>query len=93
MTALGYKDAQDGGAYRYVCDTKVKGTPDVPVSRRVLLCDELSGRVVRSAWSDGVTGLCAFNSIRLGVFYVVSFDHTGANRAVIADGQIPVPMP
>lgn len=87
-------DAVDGGIYRVSGDTKISGTPDIPVSRRVLLCDQLSGRVVRGpVWSDPVTGAYAFERIRMGVFYVLSFDHTGAFRAVVADGQIPEAMP
>lgn len=82
-------DAQDGGNYRIVGTVKEKGTPNISVMRRVLLCCQVSGRVIRSAWSDPVTGAYVFNRIRMGVFYVLSFDHTGAYRAVVADGQIP----
>ena len=82
-------DMQDRGGYCIVGTVKEKGAPDVPVSRRVLLCDQLSGRVMRSAWSDPVTGAYAFSRIRLGEFYVLSFDHTGAFRAVVASGLVP----
>lgn len=87
------RDAQDGGNYRIIGTVKEKGSPDVPVSRRVLLCDQLSGRVVRSMWSDPVTGAYAFERIRLGVFYVLSFDHAGAYRAVVADSLVPELIP
>ena len=86
-------DAQDRGSYRIVGTVKEKGTPDVPVSRRVLLCDQLSGRVVRSMWSAPITGDYVFERIRLGEFYVLSFDHAGAFRAVVADRIVPEPMP
>jgi hypothetical protein len=82
-------DEQDGGAYRVTGTTKVKGTPDLAVSCRVRLHDQLSGRVVREVWSTAGTGAYSFKRIRMGTFYVISLDHTGAFRAVIADGQIP----
>lgn len=82
-------DARDGGVYKIVGTTKEKGTPDSPVMRRVTLWDQLSGLLVRSTWSDPLTGAYAFERIRMGTFFVVSFDHTGAYRAVVADGQIP----
>lgn len=86
-------DFQDGGAYRVTGTTKVKGTPDVAVSRRVLLIDQLSGRLVRAQWSTAGTGAYAFDRIRLGVFFVVSFDHTGVHNGVIATGVTPESMP
>lgn len=86
-------DAVDGGNYRITGTTKVKGTPDVPASRRVLLCDQLSGRVVRSQWSVAGTGAYAFERIRMGTFFVASFDHTGVHNAVIASSVIPEAMP
>lgn len=85
----GNADFFDGGNYRIVGTVKEKGTPDAPLHRRVLLCDQLSGRVVRSAWSDPVTGAYAFEHIRLGTFYVIAFDYAGTYRAVIADNQTP----
>ena len=75
---------QDGGNYRVTGTTKVKGTPDLAVSRRVRLHDQLSGRVVREVWSTAGTGAYAFNRIRLGTFYIASFDHTGLQNGVIA---------
>ena len=86
-------DAHDWGRYHIVGTVKEKGTPDVPVSRRVLLCDQLSARVVRSMWSVPLTGAYAFEHIRLGTFYVISFDHTGAFRAVVADNLVSEAMP
>ena len=77
-------DVEDGGTYRVTGTTKVKGTPDLAVSRRVRLHDQLSGRVVREVWSTAGTGAYAFNRIRLGTFYIASFDHTGLQNGVIA---------
>ena len=86
-------DVQDGGNYRVVGTTEVEGSPDTPVFRKVVLHDQLSGRVVRATWSHPVTGVYAFERIRLGVFYIVSFDHTGLHRGVIADNYTSEPMP
>jgi hypothetical protein len=86
-------DVEDGGTYRITGTTKVKGTPDAPVHRRVRLHDQFSGRVVREQWSDAVTGAYAFERIRRGVFYVTSFDHTGIYNAVIASNVSSEPMP
>lgn len=84
---------QDRGAYRIADVVVIQGAPDIPVSRRVLLHDQLSGRVLRSTWSDPVTGAYSFERIRMGRFYVVAFDHTGDKRAVIADNLTPELMP
>ena len=78
-------DAEDGGVYRVAATVKIKGTPNTPVARRVVLHDQLSGRVVRSTWSDAATGAYAFERIRRGPFYVAAFDHTGDKRAEIVD--------
>ena len=86
-------DALDGGALRIVGTTVNVGTPEVPVSRRVRLHDQPSGRVVREVWSDPVTGAYAFTNLRPGVYYVNSFDHTGQYNGVISTDVTPEPMP
>ena len=86
-------DVQDGGNYRGSGTTDVEGSPEAPVLRKVVLHDQLSGRVVRATWSHPVTGVYAFERIRLGVYYIVSFDHTGLHRGVIADNYTSEPMP
>jgi hypothetical protein len=80
------RDFENGGLYKVIGTTKVKGSPDYAVSRRVRLHDQLTGLVVREQWSQAGTGAYAFTRIRRGVFYVVSFDHTGAFNGVIATG-------
>ena len=85
-------DVEDGGDFKIVGTTKIAGTPAQPTGVRVVLHDQISGRLVRSQWSDALTGGYAFLNIRLGAFYTVAFDHTGAYRAVIADNQTPEPM-
>ena len=86
-------DVEDGGKFRITGTTKTKGTPDLAVSRRVRLHDQISGRVVREVWSTAGTGAYAFERIRLGVFYVLSLDHTGINNGVIATNVTSEPMP
>jgi hypothetical protein len=80
------RDLENGGFYKVIGTTKVKGSPDYAVSRRVRLHDQLTGLVVREQWSQAGTGVYAFTRIRRGLFYVVSFDHTGAFNGVIATG-------
>ena len=87
-------DAYNGGVGRVRGTDKNKGTPiNTPVFRRVILIDEQSRLVIREQWSDPVTGVYDFKGIKMGVPYtVLSYDHTGAYRAVVANGQIPESM-
>jgi hypothetical protein len=86
-------DAYFGGAARVVGTTSVEGTPsNVPVSRRVRLHDQKTGRLVRETWSAD-TGAYAFERVRADLlFYVVSFDHTGQYTGVIETDVVPEPM-
>lgn len=86
-------DLKNAGSYRITGTTKNTGTPPVPVGRLVRLHDQRSGEIVLQVWSDATTGAYSFDSIRAGVFYVVSFDHTNTFGAVIADNLTPEPMP
>lgn len=86
-------DVEDGGKFKVTGTTKVKGTPDTAVSRRVRLHSQISGRVIREVWSTPGTGAYAFERIRLDTFFVVSFDHTGINNGVIATNVTSEPMP
>ena len=81
-----------GGNLKIAGTVKKQGSPNQPVYRRVVLHDQQTGLVVQSQWSNPVTGAYSFNRIKAGVYYVVSFDHTGNFRAVIADGQVPEAM-
>ena len=68
----------------------VTNFPAQPVARRVILIEERSGRVIRETWSDATTGVYSFPNIMGGRKYtVVSYDHTGFYRAVIADNLEP----
>lgn len=64
--------------------------PDnVPVFRRLRLHEQVSGNVVREAWSDPSTGAYKFASLRITRYYVVGFDHTGAYGGVIETDLVP----
>lgn len=63
---------------------------NTPVARKVVLLHERTLQTVQTTWSDAVTGAYSFTNIERGELYtVVSFDHTGTYRAVIADKQSP----
>jgi hypothetical protein len=64
----------------------VKNAPSTPVRRKVLLMDEATQQTIRETWSDAVTGAYSFTHIAMGRNYtVISYDHTLAFRAVVAD--------
>lgn len=74
------------GIGRLCATTKDKGTPDVPVSERVLLYRQRDGLLMRETWSAPVTGIYSFDYIdELETYFVVSFDHDGNFRGAIAD--------
>ncbi len=82
------RDYVFGGNGRIVGTVKEKGTPDVPVQRRVQLYDETSKVMTREVWSDAQTGVYMFDNIDPHLRYsIISYDHTGMYRAVIANGQ------
>jgi len=87
-------DVQDGGGYQIVETVTRLG---VPTRRRVRLCDGVSGRVVREAWSDATTGQVIFSMIRLGPWQLCALDHTDefqsvmiAQRMATPDGSRPI---
>lgn len=84
-------DAYNGGIGVVYGTVKEKGTSaNTPLRRRVLLIDEASRMTIRETWSDALTGNYEFRGVKEGVTYtVLSYDHTGAYRAVVADHQIP----
>lgn len=68
----------------------VKNTPATPVHRRVLLIDEATQQTLRQTWSDASTGVYRFANVQMGRTYtVLSYDHTLAFRAVVADRVLP----
>lgn len=86
-------DAYYGGAFRVTGSTTTAATPaNVPVSRRVRLHDQVSGKLVRETWSDAA-GLYAFERIAAGVYFVIAFDHTGLYGGVVETDLVAEPMP
>lgn len=87
-------DVQDGGSGRIVGTVKEKATPsNTPLRRKVWLLNYNDGRIVRETWSDELTGAYELTDIDMNRTYtVVSLDHTGQYRAVIADNLSPEKM-
>ena len=71
----------------------VKNAPATPVRRRVVLIDEVTRKTARETWSDAATGAYTFAHVDIGRTYtVLSYDHTHAFRAVVADRVVPEVM-
>jgi len=88
---LGHHDIYFGGVGQVV--GTVKNTPATPVRRRVLLIEEATRAVIRETWSEAATGAYSFGRIAMNTTYtVVSYDHTQAFRAVVADRVVPEVM-
>lgn len=87
-------DLEDGGFYRVVGTLKIKGPPNVAVSRRLRLIRDVDGRMVRETWSDAATGAYSFTYVRGDTTYtVLAYDYEHAYRAVVADNLVPEIMP
>jgi len=85
---IGKRDIYFGGMGQVV--GTVKNTPATPVRRRVLLIEEGTRAVIRETWSEAATGAYTFGRIAMNTTYtVVSYDHTQAFRAVVADRVVP----
>lgn len=85
-------DIQDGGAGHIhgVVQEYVNDSLSLPLRRRVRLVHQKSGRLVREAWSDAVTGDYEFAGLRTDeTYHVETFDHEGRFRGVMADGLVP----
>ena len=80
-----------GGVRRVDGTVKVAGSPDVPVSRVVLLIHASSGRIAHRTFSDASGGY-SFPVVGPGPWMVISRDHTGEYNAVIADNIYGEPM-
>lgn len=77
---------------------RVSGTvmvsPGTPVRRRVRLFEESSGVLVGEVWSNGDTGVYSFGFVDPARRYtVLSYDHLGTFRAVVADRVVPEVSP
>ena len=81
-----------GGNGKIVGTVKVKGTPDAPVRRRVLLFRELDGILAGLTYSDPVTGYYEFVGIDPALLYtVIAYDGPRVYRAAVSDAVSPVP--
>ena len=79
-----------GGLGRIVGTTKIKGTPNTPVSRRVRLIREVDAVCVGERWSDPVTGGYAFNGFDpLQLYTVIVYDGPRVFRAAVQDAVVP----
>lgn len=87
-------DIIDGGTGRLTGTVREKtGISTRPLKRRVVLLDYRSNRKLRETVSDEQTGVYSFDEIDLNREYtVISLDHTGQYRAVIADKLVPEKM-
>lgn len=83
------------GRGRIAGTVKEKASPaDKPVARRVRLYREPDGRLIRTTWSDPITGAYEFYGIPMGAKYtVVSHDYNALYRAVLADNLAPELIP
>lgn len=88
-------DIYDGGQGRITGTVKEKNTPaNTPLKRRVVLLSMPGSRAIRETWSDPVTGVYEFTDVAMDrVYTVVSYDHTGIYRGVVADNLQPELMP
>jgi hypothetical protein len=94
QAATKVRDFQYGGNGRVSGTTKIKGTPNTPVSRRVRLYEDRSGYLVSEQWSHADTGDYSFDNIRTDLSYtVIAYDQNHNFRAVLADNLTPDPMP
>lgn len=84
-------DMEDGGDGRIVGTVKEKSSPlNTPLRRRVILQNSRDKRTVRETWSDATSGAYEFAHIASDRSYdVISYDHTGLYRGVVADNLSP----
>lgn len=84
-------DLRFNGLFRVPGTTAVSGTPDVPVSRLVLLIDRRTKLCARMKMSNA-DGTYEFSPVAKGPWLVLAFDHTGEFNAVVADDILGEPM-
>ena len=79
-----------GGLGKIVGTTKIKGTPNTPVSRRVRLIREIDSVCVAERWSDPVTGYYEFLGFDPTILYtVIVYDGPRVFRAAVQDAVVP----
>lgn len=80
------------GIGRLAATVKIKGTPDMPAVRPVVVFQS-SDYMPLAVTTSAPDGSYTFSGLPLDPVFVVSFDTTGAHRAVIADNLIPEVTP
>lgn len=91
----GTRNTQFGGRGRVAGTVKTTNTPtNTPAHRRVRLYRDRDAHFVAEQWSDPVTGAYSFDYVDpLHTYTVLSYDHTGTFRAVVADNLTPTIIP
>lgn len=94
IITLPRSDKYDGGPLQIIEPVTRLNSAIYP--RRVRLCDQQSGRLVREAWNDPDTGNVTFDFLRAGPWVLYALDHTGeyeavaiSDRLATADGSRP----
>lgn len=82
------RDIVDGGPLKIVEPVTRLNSP---VARRVRLCDQRDGRLVREAWSDATTGDVTFDLMREGPWVLYALDHTLEFEAVALSDRLATP--
>ena len=83
-----------GGNGRVAGTLKVKGTPDIPVRRRVRLFRERDGFCIGETWSDATTGAYEFLYVDPTQRYtVLAYDGPRVYRATLQDNVLPEAYP
>lgn len=78
-------DMMFGGLFKIIEPVTLLNTP---ISRRVRLCDQISGRLAREVWSDADTGDVTFDDLREGPWVLYALDHAGEYEAVAISDRI-----
>ena len=85
LTTIARRDQEDGGAYKIIEQVTRLNTP---ARRRVRLCDQTSGRLVREAWSSAEDGGVTFDGLRSGPWLLYVLDHTGEFEAEMVSDRV-----
>lgn len=90
LNTITQRDMVDGGSLSIIEPvTRMNAVP--PQRRQVRLYDRTCGRLIRTQWSDFVTGEVNFQNLRVGSFDLLAHDHTYEFEAVaISDRESTV---
>lgn len=84
-TSVLHLDQRVGGVFRIDGRTLVAGPPDVPVSRRVCLFNQVNQSfMARETWS-AADGTFSFANINAGPWMIVAYDHAEDFKSVGVD--------